>query len=1166
MKLRSLLLAVAILGAVAPAAAARPGDLDATFGQGGTVRLQFSPDPDYASTRVDLVRRAGAATLVAGTFFDGNYRQPFLARYVGDDLDAGFGDGGVVRWQQDDYDPSGVAVDADGRIVVALTFEEFGDTGFGGTETIVRRLEPDGDGDGTFGTEGSTTLDGLVAADLAVAPNGRIAIGGQLGRSAAVHVLRADGTTGEYGEMRDPGGSGLFGGLGFDSQGRLLVAAQSSSDSTSTAYLARFKPGAEGTPRDAAYGTGGVRTLPDAPEGDILPSSLRVAGDGSAFVGDRSSGRLLRVGVAGTPVAGFGDGGFSERPRFTGWVGAGFTPESLAVQADGRILAAGGNAVVRWTAGGDLDKTYGEGGKAVLANGFLARGIALEAGGKAIVGGTRSGDLPEAGFLARLLAGTGTVDTTPPDVTLSGAPEVVRAPTFTLTVGADDPHAFYECSYDGAEYFDCEAGGAGFQFPGTFPFSARANGPHSLGVRATDQSGNASTEVLSWTTEVPAPEILSGPSGHTSDPRPAFTFSAPPEGVARSCSLDGAPVGSCDTSLKLEALSEGEHTLTVDQGLYPGATRTFTVDLTAPSTTITSQPAAGDRTPEIAFGAFDNDPQLSYECRVVGAGNPFTACTSPWSAPELPDGRHYLEVRARDRAGNAEGKGAIAEVVLSGSDPGPGPGPGPGPDPDPDPDPDPGGGSGGGGGGGSGGGGGGGSGGAGGGGTRPVLRARLVGGFDKECMKLAADEGVRTPLGSLDAAPNGGLTGQVKTPGPGRATFTVTTKAARASGLVASAAAKRRRTVVYARGRVRIGNSGFAIVKVKPTGRGKRIVRARKGRKRTLRLVMKGTFKPKSRKLKRVRVTKRFRLSVRRQAAAPARASQELEFKPRCTGDGHPPFAVVYVRVAQASKAGAGARAAQSFDFPIPTEVDANGLTKPLSYCQEYPRECIPTKVFCAHANNQKMFCEVEVDGRIVKRDPCVEDSTLCLVKNHNECAKTPNFCSRYKEMGRFNYIDDWCAHKDAQCIPMDACFNHPHWQKPRNPVDCAVGLSHQYGLVGRPKDDSLALGQPLDMRRYPWWKWWFTNGPGNANWPRPWRPIKWKPLTGGTLDQEAGPAPEYWTYAANYLWPVDVGGQLLEFPGIRDGVGGGGSGTGGGCGYDGQGVLTIWGECAYVH
>jgi hypothetical protein len=127
------------------------------------------------------------------------------------------------------------------------------------------------------------------------------------------------------------------------------------------------------------------------------------------------------------------------------------------------------------------------------------------------------------------------------------------------------------------------------------------------------------------------------------------------------------------------------------------ATRSFTVDTTAPDTSIDSGPAGAtnDSTPTFSFSA--DQPGSSFECRVDGGA--WAACSSAHTTATLGDGSHTFEVRATDPAGNSDPTPAsrtftVATAVSNppGDDPdGPGdPGPSdPGPsDPGPsDPGP-----------------------------------------------------------------------------------------------------------------------------------------------------------------------------------------------------------------------------------------------------------------------------------------------------------------------------------------------------------------------------------------------------------------------------------------------------------------------------------------------
>ena len=83
------------------------------------------------------------------------------------------------------------------------------------------------------------------------------------------------------------------------------------------------------------------------------------------------------------------------------------------------------------------------------------------------------------------------------------------------------------------------------------------------------------------------------------------------------------------------------------------ATHTWTVDTTAPDTTIPLTPAdpSSNTTPTFGFGS--SQSPATYECRLDGGG--WSSCPTPHTVtPALADGSHTLEARATDAAGNTD--------------------------------------------------------------------------------------------------------------------------------------------------------------------------------------------------------------------------------------------------------------------------------------------------------------------------------------------------------------------------------------------------------------------------------------------------------------------------------------------------------------------------------
>src|SRR5207244_16086 len=138
-------------------------------------------------------------------------------------------------------------------------------------------------------------------------------------------------------------------------------------------------------------------------------------------------------------------------------------------------------------------------------------------------------------------------------------------------------------------------------------------GSHSFAVRATDPAGNTDPTPASstWTVDLTAPNttIDSSPSDPSGNATPAFTFSSSEAGSSFECRVDGGSWSSCTSPHTTASLTDGSHTFAVratdPAGNTDGspATRTWTVDLTAPNTTIDSTPSgpSNDTTPTFTF-------------------------------------------------------------------------------------------------------------------------------------------------------------------------------------------------------------------------------------------------------------------------------------------------------------------------------------------------------------------------------------------------------------------------------------------------------------------------------------------------------------------------------------------------------------------------------------
>jgi hypothetical protein len=249
-----------------------------------------------------------------------------------------------------------------------------------------------------------------------------------------------------------------------------------------------------------------------------------------------------------------------------------------------------------------------------------------------------------------------TIDTVAPNTTLTEAPPAADNSTIVhFAFEASEKNVTFDCALDGAEFTACESGGA---------VGPIGDGAHSFAVRAHDRAGNidASPAIYAWSvdTSTPDTQILGGPSGSSSETSASFSFASPDagSGATYECELDGGGFTACTSPRNLTGLSEGEHTFRVRVrdavGNYDPtpATRTWTVDLSAPDTTITSGPEGSVPIASASFSFTSNEAGVSFQCALDGAT--FAACTSPHAFSGLAQGEHTFAVRAHDIAGHAD--------------------------------------------------------------------------------------------------------------------------------------------------------------------------------------------------------------------------------------------------------------------------------------------------------------------------------------------------------------------------------------------------------------------------------------------------------------------------------------------------------------------------------
>ena len=249
---------------------------------------------------------------------------------------------------------------------------------------------------------------------------------------------------------------------------------------------------------------------------------------------------------------------------------------------------------------------------------------------------------------------TWTVDTVAPDTTIGSAPSgATPSDSASLAFTSTETGSTFECKLDDGAWQSC-----------TSPrnLTGLAQGAHTFGVRATDGAGNvdASDATRSWTVDTVAPDttISSGPSGTAASTTAAIAFSSDDAQATFQCKLDDGAWQSCTSPRNLTGLAQGAHTFRVRATDGAGnvdaseATRTWTVDTVAPSTSITSGPTGLTTTGSATLAFGSTETGSSFECRLDSG--PWQSCTSPHALTGLGDGAHVFAVRATDPAGNTD--------------------------------------------------------------------------------------------------------------------------------------------------------------------------------------------------------------------------------------------------------------------------------------------------------------------------------------------------------------------------------------------------------------------------------------------------------------------------------------------------------------------------------
>ncbi len=247
-----------------------------------------------------------------------------------------------------------------------------------------------------------------------------------------------------------------------------------------------------------------------------------------------------------------------------------------------------------------------------------------------------------------------TVDSVPPDTTITAGPSGPTASTAaSISYSSTEGGSTFECKLDDGAWQTCTSPRA---------LTGLAQGAHTFRVRATDAAGNtdATETTRSWSVDTVAPDttIGSGPTGTVASTAATLGFSSPDPDATFQCKLDDGAWQTCTSPRALTGLAQGAHTYRVRATDAAGntdateATRAWTVDSVAPTTSIGSGPSPLTRTSSATLAFTSSETGSTFECKLDSAG--WQPCDSPHTLTGLSDGAHLFSVRATDAAGNTD--------------------------------------------------------------------------------------------------------------------------------------------------------------------------------------------------------------------------------------------------------------------------------------------------------------------------------------------------------------------------------------------------------------------------------------------------------------------------------------------------------------------------------
>jgi len=291
-----------------------------------------------------------------------------------------------------------------------------------------------------------------------------------------------------------------------------------------------------------------------------------------------------------------------------------------------------------------IDDALSEGNETVIAN--------LAAGASYTIGNPNSATVTIA-------------DNDAPDTIITSVdPGTVTNLTMkSFNFGSTVPGSTFECKIDTGAFTSCTS-------PKTY--TKLKPGAHHFEVHAIANGIVDPTPAThDWTVDKTAPNtmITLPPPLLTNNPVATIAFSSDDSSATFQCSLDGGPFAPCSNPFVSGPLADGKHNFQVKA--IDGAgnidksaakAKAWTVDTTAPNTTIAKGPTNPSKSTNAAFKFKSSEKKSTFQCNLDSGG--YTPCTGAMTFPRLSLGAHHLDVRAIDGAGNIDPTPAAYDWMI----------------------------------------------------------------------------------------------------------------------------------------------------------------------------------------------------------------------------------------------------------------------------------------------------------------------------------------------------------------------------------------------------------------------------------------------------------------------------------------------------------------------